>query len=239
MRYYVMRFFYLTICWSLVSCNETDPFSEKASQDSGQVAFNLKLGKIAASSLARTEVVITAPGMSEIRRDLLINGNTVSGTIQEIPVGKDRLFTLNGYDSEEKLLYTGSARADINQGEMSTVEIFVKWIGIPKLRIEILWPSRHSDTNTTDVYGDIENIGDGDAVDVLIACKAQASYHDIGANSTLDRVARGEKTRFVVTFEGTSIYTSYSSFVTGVDYTVSFKDITGKELPRVAGSHSF
>ena len=109
----------------LSSCSDGAP-SRPAAGESGEVSFAIRMGKAVAETLARAEVVITGSDMEDVRQELTINDNVVTGLVRNIPAGEDRLFTLNGYDSSGSLAYTGSATADVVAGQQVTVRITMK-----------------------------------------------------------------------------------------------------------------
>ena len=88
----------LLLVWGgFSSCGDSST-PVKVSEESpraGDISFSIRLSKVA---VGRAEVVITASDMTEIRRDLTVSGDTITGTVQGIPAGNSRLFTLNGYD---------------------------------------------------------------------------------------------------------------------------------------------
>ena len=109
----------------LSSCSDGAP-SRSEPSESGEVSFAIKMGKAVAATLARAEVVITGSDMDDIRQELSIQDNVVTGLVRNIPVGGNRLFTLNGYDSSGNLVYAGSATADVVAGQQITVRITMR-----------------------------------------------------------------------------------------------------------------
>ena len=113
------------VALSLIACESTPSITEPNS-GAGQVSIEFRLGKLAAASIARAEIVITAPDMDDLRQDLTIDGNLITGDVRSIPAGSNRLFTLNGYDASETLIYTGSSSAEVISGEEVIVRIVVQ-----------------------------------------------------------------------------------------------------------------
>ena len=109
----------------LSSCSDGAP-SRPAAGESGEASFAIKMGKAVAATLARAEVVITGSDMDDVRQELSIQDNVVTGLVRNIPAGDDRLFTLNGYDSSGNLAYTGSATADVVAGQQVTVRVTMR-----------------------------------------------------------------------------------------------------------------
>lgn len=113
---------------ALVACSDTSVPTEAERNVAGNVSFSIRLSKIAAASLVRAEVVITAADMEEMKQELSISGDTVTGTVRGIRAGNSRTFTLNGYDSSENLIYTGSKQVDMPAGETVLVRVTMRRI---------------------------------------------------------------------------------------------------------------
>lgn len=98
--------------------------------EGGSVAFAVPLSKPAAADLARAEVVITAADMDTIRQDLTISDQQITGTVEGIPAGNTRRFTVNGFDATGTLAYTGSAFVNMPEGEVVPVSITIRRVGV-------------------------------------------------------------------------------------------------------------
>lgn len=72
------------------------------------------------------EVRVTAPDMKEIRIKLKIGSKSISGTIDRIPIGYNRLFAVVVYDYNGNVIYTGTATADIDPIIVASVYIYLK-----------------------------------------------------------------------------------------------------------------
>jgi formylglycine-generating enzyme required for sulfatase activity len=64
--------------------------------------------------------------MAEVRQELTISGDTVSGTVRGVPAGTGRVFTINGYDAGGSVVYTGAATAEVLAGQQVTVRIVLR-----------------------------------------------------------------------------------------------------------------
>ncbi|MBT5875536.1 MAG: hypothetical protein HOH43_19090, partial [Candidatus Latescibacteria bacterium] len=104
-----------------IGCSKEVPIAVE-NPDATPATLSVGVGKALIQGLTRVELVITGPGMEELRQDLQIDGENAVGTV-EVPVGPDRVFTLNGYAADGTLLYTGSQEADIVSGEKVRVPI--------------------------------------------------------------------------------------------------------------------
>lgn len=150
--------------------------------DEGEISIAIPLSKIAASSIARAEVVITAGDMSRMTHSLTVSADRITGTVQGIPAGTSRLFSLNGYDSGNVLTYSGSATATVTAGQQVTVRIAVRRVsgtaeppfqvvvrGVPLLQAglysapttysEARWSSFPTVGNDARLIGELENAG--------------------------------------------------------------------------------
>ena len=123
----------LAACWGASSCSEEDTPMPAGPEESGfgAVSFSFRLSKVVAAELSRAEVIITGPGMEEIRQELSISGNAVTGVVRDIPAGRDRLFTINGYDAGENLIFSGSEPAEVIANQRVQVFILMKRTGGP------------------------------------------------------------------------------------------------------------
>ena len=112
------------LCVGVTACSDSALTRPEAS-DGGEVAFFIR-SKVVAATLSRAEVVITGSNMDEIRQDLTIDEDVITGIVRDIPAGDERRFVLNGYDSSGKLAYSGSAIADVVAESQVTVRITLR-----------------------------------------------------------------------------------------------------------------
>ena len=112
------------LCVGVVACSDS-ALTRPEANDGGEASFFIR-SKVVAATLSRAEVVITGSNMDEIRQDLTIDGDVITGIVQNIPAGEERRFVLNGYDSSGNLAYSGSAIADVVAGEQVTVRITMR-----------------------------------------------------------------------------------------------------------------
>ena len=112
------------LCVGVVACSDS-ALTRPEANDGGEASFFIR-SKVVAATLSRAEVVITGSNMDEIRQDLTIDGDVITGIVQNIPAGEERRFVLNGYDSSGNLAYSGSAIADVVAGEQVTIRITMR-----------------------------------------------------------------------------------------------------------------
>ena len=212
-------------CLVLGSCDQASSPTQPKSADSGEMSVAIRLSKRAAADISRAEVVVTGTGMAEIRQNLTVSGNTITGTVRGISAGANRLFTLNGYDSSGNLTYTGSASATVVAGQMVTVEISVRSTaaGQPTAQLEAKgirinrgenyggdFSTYSSIGEDAKITGEIENTGDVGATGVRItvslrdgggALLGRVRGHNIG------NVPAGDSVFFSVIIESVFSYT--------------------------------
>ena len=112
------------LCVGVTACSDSALTRPEAS-DGGEAAFFIR-SKVVAATLSRAEVVITGSNMDEIRQDLTIDEDVITGIVRDIPAGDERRFVLNGYDSSGDLAYSGSAIADVVTESQVTVRITLR-----------------------------------------------------------------------------------------------------------------
>ena len=218
------------LCLSSTACVDQNAALRSEPEEGGELSVSIRLSKPAADLLARVEVVVTAPDMEDIREDLTITGESVSGTVTSIPAGTNRLFTLDGYDSSENLVYTGSARADVTAGQQVTVGITMRRVSnVPKLRIASPVAASRSGfagNEWTIINGEVENYGDVDATNVVVDFTARTSTGVAASEAqvTVGTIVKGDKEWFSARFDRTAEYSSSTEFeyVTNADYTISY-----------------
>ena len=115
--YFIMA--YACIFAITVSCGIDDRGLDSGANEE-PLPVRIALGKVAASNIARVELVVSASDLSNaIVATLTIEGDEVVGTVV-VPVGSNRVFTINAYDASGGLIYSGQSRADV-KGNGGTV----------------------------------------------------------------------------------------------------------------------
>ena len=106
-----------------ISANTVDTLP----QETGTFKIAVPIPKIVAVNVARVEYVITASDMSDLQGELTIGDDDVArGTARNVPAGGDRLVTLNAYNAEEVMSYSGSATTDVVAGETVSINIVMR-----------------------------------------------------------------------------------------------------------------
>jgi len=99
---------------SFLSCGDREGLVSHQADDQS-VAIGISLGKVAVSVVVRAEIVVSAEDIQTITAPLVIEEGKLLGSIV-VPTGADRLFTINAYDINDALIYTGHVRADVGAG---------------------------------------------------------------------------------------------------------------------------
>jgi len=86
-------------------------------------SITIPLNKTAASEIASAELVITGEGFTSVTQELIVSGDIISGVVESILPGLNRTFTMNAYDADNVLVYSGSTTVDIADGEQAQVSI--------------------------------------------------------------------------------------------------------------------
>ena len=220
-------------CLVLGSCDSTPSPTQPKSADSGEMSVAIRLSKRAAADISRAEVVITGTGMAEMRQNLVISGNSITGIVRGISAGANRLFTLNGYDSSGSLTYTGSAGATVVAGQQVTVSVTVRStvsVGKPTLVMGSSVSAQRepwgSSNYKTTITGEISNNGAADATDVVISFRARnlggAAIGD--ASTSIGIIQKGQNKLFSAVFSETDYFRSDSRYVVTIDFTISYNE---------------
>lgn len=98
------------------------PTASESAPETGAVALKLAIPQ--ALDIDRVEYIVSAADMDSLRGELAIGSDGVArGTVTGIQPGQNRLFTLNVYDSNDLLTYSGSSTADVDAGQTTQVHI--------------------------------------------------------------------------------------------------------------------
>ena len=174
--------------------------------------------------------------MAEMRQNLTISGNSITGTVRGITAGVNREFTINCYDSASQLTYTGSSSATVVAGQQVVVSITVKpsgaSMGTPQLQVSstasVQRPGYGS--TTTRITFEVSNTGIAPATGVALAMRSYNSGAISDTKVTVGTVAAGENKLVSASFSGTSEWSFESNYVTRATYTLSYNegtDLTG------------
>ncbi|MFC1540402.1 Kelch repeat-containing protein [Gemmatimonadota bacterium] len=108
----------LALTLSITGCEE--PF---APGETGSAAVSMQIPAEMVATIGRIVLTVTGSDMDPIEQDLTIEGNEAKGTIETIPAGLDRLFTVDVYNASEVRTHTGSVTSLILPGMTVELEI--------------------------------------------------------------------------------------------------------------------
>ena len=212
-------FLAVVCCLVTVSCESGKTPVQPKDEETGHLSVSIKLGKVAAASISRAEIVVTGTDIADIRQDLTVTGDTITGTVTGIPAGSDRLFTLNGYDVAGILTYTGSATAAVIAGQQVVVRIIVNRVTSAGKAVLKIQPSLFVDRSVgAFVTGEISNTGTVDATGVEIHFRARdvagAPIQDLTVS--VGTIIAGQSNLFNARFASKKTYNA--------DYEISFSE---------------
>lgn len=105
------------------STNDSIVSAEGKTTESVEIAIAIPEGLD--TLISRAVVSITADDMDAIKSDLTVGPDSVYGKVENIPVGKNRLFVVSMFDPNALCAYRGSTTVDIKQG-INYVQIKLK-----------------------------------------------------------------------------------------------------------------
>jgi hypothetical protein len=203
-----------------VACQSGRPTSV---EEVPQISIAIPLNKTAQGILESAEVVVTAPDIVEIRIPLEITGSQMRGTVRNIPVGSDRRFTINAYDGQGILAYTGSSTVNISADETADVRIVLRSVAAAVDLSLSRHFTRDWGSHQTTLTLEIRNEGGIAATDVVmvgIARNADGAGLSEGSASVGTVPAHGVRL-FVIIFNNTDPSESDPNFLATVDYSIS------------------
>ena len=101
-------------------------------------------------NVTTANATVTASDISSIGpKNLDISGSLITGTLNNIPVGSDRLFTVKALNSDSKIVYEGSSKSDIEANQTATVTVVLQ-------RNTINCP--YSQYGNANINGSLENL---------------------------------------------------------------------------------
>jgi hypothetical protein len=164
----------------LTACGKDDT-TVRSTEGSTDLSLSIPLSKLAVSRIERAEIIISASGWAGITKALVVSGDSISGTVRQIPAGNSRKFVLNAYDSAGNLAYTGEAFADVIAGDLVEVNIKLTAVGpsgstsaVPNVEVRT---AATADRRVLSTYVTLEigNLGLADATGVMLKCRARNS----------------------------------------------------------------
>jgi len=146
MRTHISLAFLIALPLLALSCSsDKRPTTSEPTPETAAVALKLAIPKTL--DVARVEYIVSAADMDSLRGELPIGSDGVArGTVTNIQPGQNRLFTLNAYDSDGLLTYSGSSTADVDAGRTTQVHIPLRSLsGTADITGEFVEPSDSPD----------------------------------------------------------------------------------------------
>lgn len=172
--------FILPLFISQCSQNENNPVSTSTDTKSVAVSIETKEGfdQIAKSAI----VVVTGKDMKAISTNLTIGKTTISGTVNNIPVGLDRFFEVTVYNDKKVAIYAGSSYADIKLGEITYVNITLYKLDGGTAVIngtieDVIDPCKEIKISKLN-FGKVEFVPDKEIVNIAFGATAQTNNGD-------------------------------------------------------------
>ena len=99
---------------------------EVSSTTAGAFKIALQVPEALTAAVRRVEYIITSADMVTIRGDLTIDDDLVARGSIRIPVGNERLITLNAYDGDGFMTFSGSSLAEVDPGTTVQVRVVMR-----------------------------------------------------------------------------------------------------------------
>lgn len=121
-----MKTLLVLLCLSLFSCSLDKNRAIAPELADSAIAVKIAIPTALLQNVAHVEYLVEGEGMDLLRGTLEIAGNSARGTVQNIPPGKVRTFTLNVYDTANQISHTGSTQVEIVAGRTAQVRISLR-----------------------------------------------------------------------------------------------------------------
>jgi hypothetical protein len=121
----------ITVTMLLAGCSNSGKMASTDTTSSGVASVHLSttsnstFSKIADSAV----IIIFAPDMATITKQLSLTDTTVTGTISGIPAGFDRVFEITVFDSLKKKQYYGCDTTTVYPDSLISIPVNIKRIG--------------------------------------------------------------------------------------------------------------
>lgn len=123
-KHRILPFLTIAVAVALAGCSKSTTSPESNAPVFGSAKIALTATSSYFNDIADSAVVkISADDMSTITQGLTIGENTVTGTVNDIPAGTDRLFEIFVYDAADSLQYYGHTTAEIIRDTINNVTI--------------------------------------------------------------------------------------------------------------------
>ena len=107
----------------IIGCEKSGIIAPSNNNDGSSVTFYFEKPATLDTLVVFAKATVSAPDMDTIFVDLIVEPNSVSGTIENIPAGPHRKFEIFTYDANLNLTYYGDAFADVPAEQVITLQI--------------------------------------------------------------------------------------------------------------------
>jgi hypothetical protein len=104
-------------------CSQTNSNPFTSAVDTKSISISIATNEGFDTIARKAIVTVSGKDMEMFASYLTITHNSITGTIKDIPVGKDRFFEITVFGNTEVPIYYGSAYADIQLGQITYVNI--------------------------------------------------------------------------------------------------------------------
>ena len=108
----------------LTTCSPLNPVNLKTSKVTLNTGINPAVSRAAASDVASFQLTVTADGMATVEKEF-----TDDSISLEIVAGPARTFTLQAFDADENILFSGSSTINLTAGEPAEIVIELDYAG--------------------------------------------------------------------------------------------------------------
>jgi len=106
------------------SCSGKSPFSSIGNDNStGSVSCKVSTANAVQEVIKTADLQVAGHGMQTISKRMTVAPNSISGRVDEIPIGKGRSFKVTIYDSIGNPQYQGTSTADITEDNVTAVPV--------------------------------------------------------------------------------------------------------------------
>jgi formylglycine-generating enzyme required for sulfatase activity len=126
---YILLWPILALTLGSIGCGtETNP-SNPEYKYGNDMSIRIPLSKTVAAQIARAELIVSAGGEILMTEELVVDGEAITGTIKEVPAGGGRRFTVNAYDQQGVIAYSGFSVATVIANDTITVPVTLTPVG--------------------------------------------------------------------------------------------------------------
>jgi TolB protein len=121
----IVKKIFMILIIIIISCKSSDDvtFTDPISKEGAAISIQFPKPSSISNLVVYAKLIISSNDIDTIRAELTVNDTSVFGIIENIPPGKERKFTINCYNEEMVLTYSGEQTIYIVAGQTHTLEI--------------------------------------------------------------------------------------------------------------------